>query len=205
MGYNWDVFISYRRDTIPQRWLEETFLPLFKHYLRESLGGREVNIYRDTECIEGGANWRNNIKKALATSKCIVPILIPSYFHSDWCTKEIAVIYHRQKQLGLATINNPKSLIIPLKVRDGIFFSEKIKEIQILDCNNYYRVGAGVESTDLYIKLQDKLSVWIEDVALAINNAPDWNSDWLTDDWLEISNQEFLMTQNEFNIKTPKL
>ena len=205
MGYKWDVFISYRRMPIPKRWMEEMFLPFFKDHLGEALGGREVKIFKDTDGIEGGANWSNNIKNALATSRCLVPILIPSYFHSEWCTKEIAVIHYRQEQLGFTTVNNPNGLIVPLKIHDGDFFPKIAQELQISDFNEFYRVGAGVESTDLYVRLQDKLLVWIESVAKAINRAPDWNPDWLTDEWLETSNEKFLIDRSEINIQNPTL
>lgn len=204
MGYQYDVFISYRRKEIPKRWLEEMFLPLFRDYLEESLGGRKVKIFRDEDGIEGGANWSNKIKLALAKSRCMVPILIPSYFHSDWCTKEIAVLYHRQKSLGFNTLTNPNGLIIPLKIRDGIFFPENIKELQILDCNDFYRVGSGVEGTELYIKFQDKLLTWIENVAEAIRNAPEWDRDWLEDNWLEVPSTSFRIDGN-INIEHPRL
>lgn len=193
MGYEWDVFISYRRKDIPKRWLEEIFLPLFKDYLEEALGGRKVLIFRDETGIEGGANWRNTIKRALATSKCLVPILIPSYFHSEWCTKEFAVMYNRQLDLGFNSIASPKGLIIPLKIQDGKHFPIKVTEIQILDCNDYYRVGTGVELTGLYVNLQNTLLNWVETVAEAINNAPPWNSLWLEDEHLEVSNEQFLI------------
>ncbi|MDW3192999.1 MAG: toll/interleukin-1 receptor domain-containing protein [Cytophagales bacterium] len=59
-------------------------------------GRKEVKVFRDKEGIESGDNWRLKIKRALATSKYLVPILLPSYFHSEWYTKEIAAIYHRK-------------------------------------------------------------------------------------------------------------
>lgn len=204
MDYDWDVFISYRRKQIPIRWLEEMFLPLFVDYLEEALGGRKVKIYRDVEGIEGGDNWKKNIKSALAKSRCIVPVLLPSYFHSNWCTKEFAVIYHRQIELGFNSMENPNGLIIPLKIRDGDFFPEKVKDLQIFNCNDFYRVGKGVESTELYIKFQEQLSKWVENVARAINNAPPWNPEWMKDKWLEIPSDDFNIIES-FNIPSPKL
>jgi len=204
MGYEWDIFISYRRKEIPKKWMENVFLPLFEDYLEEELGGRKVKIFRDTDGIESSANWKSSIKRALATSKCIVPILIPSYFRSEWCTKEISVIYKRQIHLGYNTVQNPNGLIIPLKIHDGIHFPKEIKEIQILDCNDFYRVGPSVEGTQLYIKLQDTLLKWVSDVAKSINGAPEWNPKWLTEEWLEEIENPFLLNHN-IKISNPTL
>lgn len=204
MSYQYDIFISYRRKAIPKRWLEEMFLPLFTDYLEESLGGGTLKIFRDEKAIESGDHWKNKIKNALATSKCIVPILLPSYFHSEWCLKELAIIHNRQIKLGYNTLKNPSGLIIPLKIRDGDFFPKEIKDLQIFDCNDFYRVGKGVENTELYLNFQNKLIVWIEEVAKAVKNAPEWNKDWLNEDWLDISTDKFAINQ-DFKMKQPEL
>lgn len=203
MAYEWDIFISYKRDELPKLWMEETFLKLFKGYLKEALGGREIKIYRDVEGIEGGANWPNSIKRALATSRCLVPILLPSYFQSEWCTKEMAVIYHRQERLGYSTVNNPGGLIVPLKIHDGDDFPPFVNNLQILDCNDYFIVGEAFTLTPGYVDFQRMLMKWVGDVAKAVKRAPEWNPEWLEEKWLEVPHNQFMTDQ--INAPAPKL
>lgn len=204
MAYKYDVFISYRRENTSKRWVEESFLPIFRSFLSEALGGREVTIFRDVEGIEGGQNWKAKICRALAYSKCLVPVFLPSYFHSEWCVRELSIIYDRQKKCGLNTIERPNGLIIPLKVRDGKYFPEKLQEINILNCNDYYRIGGGFETTPRFVDFQDILSKWVEEVANAIEGAPEWDESWLSEDYLSFTINEFSISR-EIKMQTPML
>jgi hypothetical protein len=178
MAYEYDVFLSYKRGKVFGRWVFETFLPLLKEYLANSLNKNEVEIFCDTQEIPPGAAWPQKLQNALTCSRCLIAIWLPAYFHSEWCTKELSLMLYREKQLGYRTLQNPLGLIIPFKVHDGEYFPEFVNDIQCFDCTNFARVGEGFEKTPRYIEFQDQMIEWVEDVAEVIRQAPLWQEEW---------------------------
>ena len=184
MAYQYDVFISYRRDPLAEEWVHDTFKKLFKTHLREAVGGRTVEIFIDKEGIAEGDAWPERLKNALAHSRCMVSVLMPSYFHSPWCVREFAVMEHRSRQHGMWTNKDPGGLIVPICVNDGLFFPETAQKLHSLLCHDYFRVGGGFKSLAPYQDFQKEIIGWVGKVAKAIERAPEWNPDWLTEDWL---------------------
>ena len=186
MAYQYDVFLSYNRKFPHGDWVNDIFYPLFKPYLEEALNIKSVKIFKDTTDIKSGQAWEKKIKNAVIHSKIMVSIFSPAYFNSEWCKREFAIMDYRQRQCGFLTIENPNGLIIPLKIFDGEHFPEYANSLQIFDCNNFNRVGA-VKQSPLYIEFQGMLQKWVEDVAIAYNNVPEWNDAWKHADWINKS------------------
>jgi hypothetical protein len=184
MAYEYDIFLSYNRKYPHGEWVNEIFYPLFKSYVDEALN-KDVRIFKDAQEIQTGNDWRLKIRNALIKSKVMVSIFSPSYFRSEWCMREFSAIYYRQKSLGFLTLQNPTGLIVPIKIFDGEHFPEYANELQILNCIEFNRVGPGVKNTNLYIDLQGKLQDWVSDVAAAFDKAPDFDSQWMNEDWVE--------------------
>ncbi len=186
MAYQHDVFISYRRDPLAEEWVHGEFLRLFITHLREAVGGRAINVFIDKQSIEEGDAWPQRLKNGLARSRCMVSILMPSYFHSEWCTREFAVMENRSRQLGMWTNEEPGGLIVPICISDGEFFPETAKTLQARSFHDYFRVGSGFRNLDPYQNFQAEIIEWVQKVAKAIDRAPkDWNPEWLTEDWLD--------------------
>lgn len=182
MAYEYDVFISYRRPT--KRWVNKYFRPLIEHYLPEALGGRAVKLFFDENDIHAGDAWEARLKRALAVSKCLVPILTPSYFTSDWCTREFAVMEHRSLKHGFTAIQKPGGLIVPITINEGTFYPQKI---QALSCYKYYRSKGNLTDMSFWEDFEGKVAKWVKkDLAKAVMRAPTWNSDWQNDDWLDV-------------------
>jgi hypothetical protein len=183
MGYQYDIFLSYlRSNEISRQWVNEIFYPLFEPLVSEALN-KDAAIFMDTQDIRGGMFWEQKIKQALAHSRIMVSILTPRYFQSEWCMREFTVMLYRQGQVQLENSNT--GLIVPLKIFDGEYFPKQASDIQILDCNDFCRIGDAMKSSQIYIDLQSALVKWVVDVATAVVNAPEWDSDWQTDEWLE--------------------
>jgi TIR domain len=199
MAYQYDVFISYKRKT--QEWVQDIFLEVFHYYLEEAIGGRQVSIFLDRDAIESGDAWPQRLRKALACSRCMVPILLPSYFHSEWCVREFAVMEQRSRHYDLWTDKNPGGLIVPICISDGEHFPETARNIQALSCHEYHRLGKGFKNLDAYKTFQDVIIKWVEHVAAAIDRAPEWNEAWLSDNWLDPPLEHLLI--NASNIKAP--
>jgi hypothetical protein len=196
MAYQYDVFISYRRTSLCTEWTHDTFLPQFEERLREEVGKTDLKIFIDKNSIEGGDDWANRLRQGLAVSRVLAPIFLSTYFQSDWCTRELAIMHHRQTQLGFMTKQNPSSLIVPFVVQDGDGFPDEAKRFESLPCHDYYRLKLE-GSAQRYVDFQDKMCDWVKAVAKAHQAAPQWDPEWLTKpDWVEnVSNQAFLKTQ----------
>lgn len=203
MSYQYDVFLSYNREHHTTWWVDNIFYPLFVTYLGFALN-KDIKIFKDTEEIETGSAWPQRLKNALAHSMCMVSIFSPPYFRSQWCMKEFAIMYYRQKQLGYLTVKKPTGLIIPVKVFDGEHFPDYARKLQMLDCVDYFLVGDFVKKSPVYLDIQRILKEWIYDVVKAINNAPEWSKDWLTQEWLDIPLRDF-QPENKTRMRKPNL
>ncbi len=184
MAYEYDVFLSYRTQFPFGKWVHEHLLPFFEPYLENTLN-RPVRVFVDREGISTGDAWPQQLKNALAHSRCLVAVWCPSYFGSSWCLAELTVMMYREQQLGYRTISNPSGLVIPIIVHDGEHFPDYARSIQCSDFSRFTRVGYGFTTTERYIEFQDKLVEWVEDVARCINKAPPWRREWLGKEWID--------------------
>lgn len=76
------VFISYSR--LDERWVNERLIPFFR--ITPAL--RDVRYLLDTEHFEFGADFEEEINKALRNSKAVISVLSRNYLESDWATAE---------------------------------------------------------------------------------------------------------------------
>lgn len=183
MSYQYDIFLSYKRPKPESKWVDETFYPKFVEYICEALN-KDAVIFKDTDEIKTGQTWDLKIKSALIHSKIMVSVFSAAYFRSEWCKKEFAFMDYRQKQCGLSTIENPNGLIVPIKIFDGEHFPEYANRLQISDFNKFYRDSLHLTNSPVYIDFQDRLDIFVQDVALAYNNAPEWNEEWKQPEWI---------------------
>ena len=142
-----------------------------------------MNLFVDKYEIHSGDAWPERIKNALAHSKCMVAIWSPAYFKSTWCKLECNVMFHREKQLEYRTQKNPTGLVLPIIVYDGVHFPPYTREIQHLDCRNFFRASPAFKNTERYVDFEDLIIDWVPDVAEYINNAPHWSENYVK--WLD--------------------
>jgi hypothetical protein len=119
--------------------------------------------------------------------------------------REFSAMYHRQKSLGFLTLQNPTGLIIPIKIFDGEHFPDYAAALQMLNCIEFNRVGSGVKNTSLYIELQGMLQSWVYEVAGALMRAPDFDSQWMQESWIENPFDQMQVLQLPSSIKPPVL
>lgn len=203
MAYEYDVFISYRSKS--RAWLRELFLPEFQYYLEEEVGNN-LRIFVDWHDVETGDAWELRLKRGLLKSKCLISLLMPSYFESDWCTREFAVFEHRSIRHGLLSLEQPNGLIVPISLHGSMTrpFPTSITDKQILDYQKYYYPNyEGFRKRKKYQLFTDDLKQLVKKVARVIQYAPDWNPDWQNDDWFEIPT-DYLRVDN-FIVSQPKI
>ena len=179
MSYQHEVFISYRRTDEPpvQTFLERSFINVFRGLLNEMLQPDGVRIFYDRHDIRTGKKWPDTIHKGLAHSKILVPILIPSYFHREWCLREYAVFYHREQQANMGD----DGLIFPvLFTKVGDLPTHVTGRTQMADFSeyNYGEIRKDSPENKLFRKAVENFA---KDVFDGLSKTPAWNPDWADD------------------------
>lgn len=182
--YLYDVFISYPHQDEHRFWVLDIFRPLLELHLPNELG-RPVKIFSDREAIAPGNAWPETLKQALACSRSLVPVFSMQYFLSDWCMAECSVLLNRESKLDYRTVRNPRGLIFPVKLFDGKKYPAFADKIQPLDCTDFNVINPDYKKTTQYNELQKLLKNWTPRLADSIDNAPGWDTDWLTEAWLD--------------------
>jgi len=177
--YEYDVFISYRRDQFRDAWLNESFIPLFTQLLQEDIAEVCQRITRgiffdqtalpdhkrQLRGLEPGDDWQEALRAAIKSSRCVVCLWSPLYFFSEWCQLE----WTSFRQRGLSTQH---TLVVPMSVHDGNSFPPGAKAMQAPDFSDYVVVGEGFRKTEAYVQFQKNLKQFSQKVAKCVNNAP---------------------------------
>lgn len=182
MDYEYDVFISYRGTNIGKYWVSNYFEPCLREELSEVLG-RTAKIYYDKKNISAGKNWPDELKRALTVSKCLVPVLSGTYFGSEWCSREFAVIHHRQEKCGVCSPTLTDGIIVPILVRDGDHLPELAKNIQHIKMHDYYTACEAFKASPDYRKFEKEIMELSKCIDQAIDVAPDHDSNWINEHW----------------------
>jgi len=60
----------------------------------------KVYLWQDVAAIPHGADWQQEIHKALDQSSFLIPIVTPAFLQSEWCCKEVLHFRQREQALG---------------------------------------------------------------------------------------------------------
>ncbi len=172
-GYEWDVFLSYRRIPLIHEWVDETFKELFGRWLAEKLGDDHAKIFFGDDAIRCGDRWPERLTQALRRSKCLVAIWNQSYFQSDWCWREWYSFSERSKKAALG----PAGLALPVLWSGGSeHIPEDARTVQWADFRAFAR--SGLKGTVRHLPFEDKIVDFAEQVARVVALAPDYQDDW---------------------------
>ena len=137
MDYEYDIFISYRRDDLTKAWIEKIFIPPLRSHVFYELGFHP-RFFID-EQLEVGTTWPLSLGHALGTSKTIIPLWSKTFLNSVWCTCEISHMLEREAKTGFRTPQNPDGLVFPTIIHDGETLPinlSSIQKVEIQDCFN---------------------------------------------------------------------
>jgi hypothetical protein len=182
MAYQHDIFISYKRDYIGDRWLIEQFLPHFRKFVANDIkahtGRTPMPIFFDQselpasglkvglEGIEPGEEWKPRLATALEHSRCLVALCTPLYFSSPWCAIEWETFAQRARSTN-------KTVIVPVSIHDGDSFPEHARKLQLANLARYWIDRLDHDHT-LYSPFQQEVRTLAERVARVVANAPEF-------------------------------
>jgi hypothetical protein len=175
MSYNYDIFISYRRNPETLAWIKEHFVPLLSLRLEFELQ-RKPAIYVD-EQIESGSSWPPALGAALGGSRVLIALWTGNYFASVWCTEEFSQMLGREDEAKLRTVARPHGLIIPAFIHDGDSFPPDLKHIQPFEIQSCFnpRMARNSQRAE---ELDAALAAQAPAIASSIQNAPSWRKKW---------------------------
>ena len=172
MSYEYDVFISYRRQSPVLDWVANHLHPLLEHWVPQFLP-QPVTIFRDS-ALDVGAHWPSRLSAALQRSKCLVAVWSPPYFQSHWCVAEWASMEQRERDLGYFSAANPAGLALPVVFADGLHFPAAVRARQYRDLHRWNHPYAAFRDTAKYIDFDCEVQAFAEELANAIMAAPPW-------------------------------
>lgn len=174
MSYEYDVFVSYRRQEPIKTWVNQYFVPELKNWLVANLGYEKV--FLDEKDIESGESFEPSLEYALRRSRVMVPVWAPGYFYSSWCIAELQTMFARERANGYRTANDPRVLIAPIRFSDGNSFPRAlVGEINHVDFYPYAFTAPGWNQTARYVTFQEAVRDLASRLVAMFNDAPKWD------------------------------
>lgn len=173
MSYQYDIFISYRRNKEVHNWINDHFLPLLKANVEFELGW-EPDVFVDDQ-LEAGGIWPLHLANSISSSRILIALWTKTYLASEWCALEMSHMLERDK--GFRSQDQPYSLIIPVVIHDGETIPTELSIVQKIEIKNFFtiRMHKDSESSE---KLSQALYAKAGDIAAAIKRAPNWEDAW---------------------------
>lgn len=171
-GYQYDVFISYRRSGpgTAAQWVHNHFYDMLVNCLADELG--DTAVFMDRQ-VETGTHWPTLLRQALARSKMLVAVWSPPYFTSSWCLAEWQTMLARERVLGGRT-----QLVYSLGYADGKNFPGEAKERQ---CRSVHKVSnpfPAFVGSHRQADLHDEVRLIAGELVELLERVPPWQSNW---------------------------
>ena len=177
MGYEFDIFVSYRRTDTIGKWVKNHLVPKLQSRLNE-VSPDDIEIFCDFSMADG-LNFPAELKRQIKASKLLLGIWSANYFRSEWCMAEWESFRERQKQLGLFTEDHTQGLIYPIRYSDGDYFHS---EAHITQCKkDFSQLNHAEESfrdSTKYLEFDNLVKQVAEDLVARLNAVPAWQEDF---------------------------
>jgi TIR domain len=178
MGYEHDIFISYKRDPEALEWIRRFLKPLLTHRVQMELK-RPVMVYVHEvgNQIAAGTAWPVELGEVIARSRVLVALWSGDYLSSEWCRQELSLMLQREQRSRARSARNKFGLVIPIVAHDGETIPQRLAAAQKLEVFEYFNSrmpsdGAKAE------KLADLIALHAKGIAAAIKAAPRWHQQW---------------------------
>jgi len=177
MGYQHDIFISYRRHPETLEWIHQHFLPLL--HLRVGLELRtdpEIYVHEITNQIPAGTAWPVELGEVLGMSRILIALWSGAYLNSVWCTQELCLMLAREQETGCRTPQNKYGLVVPVIVH-GENIPQELGVTQALNIRTCYNTRMRKDGPRAE-QLSDIIEKHAKGLAYAIDKAPVWRKKW---------------------------
>jgi hypothetical protein len=173
-GYRYDVFLSFKSDSVFNEWIDDHFLPIFSAYLtqdvRVACKRAYAGLFYSPRTLEAGDPWPQDLKLAILQSRVAIALCSPEYFYSKWCLSEFHSFWDRAK-------TTQRDLLVPVKIYDGEGFPTEVTGgLQFKDFGEFVIIGEAFKSTPKYVRFQEELKRFSVLVARRISQAPDYSA-----------------------------
>ena len=175
-GYEFDVFISYRRSGNPLKWVQNHFYPRLRDYLADHLP-KAPALFLDVN-MEKGTHWPTRLENALNRTKILVPIYTAEYFQSPWCLAEWTTMAEREVLLGLRSDERPQSLIYPILLNDKVNFPPFAHLHNWWDLKEWNSPDLVYQQTVEWVSFLRQIDAMAEDLAALLPQVPPWQPGW---------------------------
>jgi hypothetical protein len=178
--YEYDVFISYRRDdTVVPAWVRTHFYPRLSELLDNNVE-HDVKIFFD-EKISGGVTWPLALRSALQRTRILLPVCSPKYFLNEWCLAEWHSMARREKLVGMASLERAQGLIYPVIFCDSANFPKYAQDRRMQDFKAWNLPYPQFQDTVEYLGFHREVERIAIELADLIDRAPTWQPDWPVD------------------------
>jgi len=168
--YEFDVYVSYSRQTVITEWLRG-FVDELQGWLSDELGREAIICFETTE-ISPADSFRERLKTQLLHSRLLLPILSIEYLNSTMCLDEWITFELREQA------NAEASFIFPVWLRDSDRMPQWMYRKQSVDMP-----ALPLHASAFSDKVEARqLSRFVADVAAnlaaLIRSVPPFNPDW---------------------------
>jgi hypothetical protein len=175
-GYEFDLFISYRRSGTVPDWVRNHLHPMLWDCLADELS-REPRIFLDST-MEVGVHWPFGLEWALRRSRLLLPVWSSQYFTSPWCVAEWQTMRARERAAGMATERRPHGLIYPLTFTAWQNLPAEARKRQYRDLEQWNIPYPQYRNTEEYIGMHREVRRIAADLASEVDQVPSWRPDW---------------------------
>jgi TIR domain len=174
--YEYEVFISYRRDPPISDWVRSYFHEQLTQWLAAARP-EAPRVFID-QAIDTGDAWPERLRRALLRSCFLVGVWSPSYFISKWCTAELATMMAREQALSMRTQAEPRGLVFPVNFTERRYFPEYVAGIESHDFSKWAYTAPAFNNSDAFLEFQAEIKDLAETIAQRLDDPPPWQSDW---------------------------
>ena len=181
MGYDYELFLSYRRSPTVGQWVKNHLYPRLIARLDEIAPG-QVRVSCDLE-VASGSRWPDELKRRLRRSSLLLAVWSADYFRSEWCMAEWKSFKKREQMLGLFARDNPRGLVYPVRYADGNYYDP---EAQVTECKRDFShlnyPDEAFRTSARYMDFDDQVQVMAAELIQELHSVPDWRDDFPIED-----------------------
>jgi hypothetical protein len=174
MGYEYDIFVSYRRTSTMGPWVRKRLVPLLEARINE-VAKDDVRLFCD-EDMPDGANLPEQLKLSIRRSALLLTVWSADYFRSAWCMAEWQSFRERETMLGMFNATNPQGLVYPIRYADGDnYHSDAKPTLCKKDFSDLNYVGEAFIGSPEYLQFEGLVKQMAQDLAARLDALPPWN------------------------------